>query len=193
METIEERMNFYVRTNLSDKAARFLALTFPKISPNMWTVIGLFATLGAFVVIVKCGLFIGAFATLISSLVDSVDGGVARARNSATSFGAFLDEMSDRFGEMFIFAAIFWVVEKCWSVYAAPISSFMASYINAAAKARGFRPSAGTVTGRPGRIVLLFLLMLGSPWLPISQTLWLIVALNFFTFFKRGYEVYRQM
>ena len=158
MNTLEEKVDFFVRKNINARVGAFLALRFPKISPNKWTAIGFLASLVAALFIVKFGLFWGAFAMLVSSLLDSVDGSVARARNSATSFGAFLDDIADRFGEIFYFSAIFWL-ESSLSVFFAGITSVLVSYFNASAKARGFKPSAGTVTGRPGRIILLFLLM----------------------------------
>jgi phosphatidylglycerophosphate synthase len=192
METIGQAVSSVIRTKVNDKVGKFLSITFPKISPNKWTTIGLLASLVAAFIIFKYGLFWGAFAMFFASLIDSVDGSIARAKNSTTSFGAFFDEVCDRFGEMFIFAAIFWIVEKSWSVYIAPISSFMASYIGAAAKARGFKPSWSEVTGRPGRIVLLFLLMVASRWFPITQTLWLLVFLNIYAIIKRWLEVKKQ-
>jgi CDP-diacylglycerol--glycerol-3-phosphate 3-phosphatidyltransferase len=191
MEKIEEKVNAYVRNNVNEKVGSFLSITFPKISPNKWTAIGVLASLAAAFIIVKYGLFFGAFAIAISSSFDLFDGAVARARKKESRFGAFLDDIADRFGEIFYFSAIFWL-EKSFAVFFAGISSVLVSYFNASAKARGFKPSAGTVTGRPGRIILLFILMLISPWTEISLTLWLVVALNIYTLVKRGIEIKKQ-
>jgi len=190
IDEIETRVNFFVRTNLIAKVGAFLASVFPKLSPNALTLLGIVLAFLASLFIVWRGLVAGAFAMLLSSLPDAFDGEIARAKNKSTSFGAVLDDICDRSGEMFIFAAIFWVTEKCWSIYAAPISSFFVSYLNATAKANGFKLSSGKVLGRPGRIVLLFLLMLSSYWFPISKTLWLIVLLNIYILVKRLLNVY---
>jgi CDP-diacylglycerol--glycerol-3-phosphate 3-phosphatidyltransferase len=191
METIEERVNCYVRENVNDKVGSFLSITFPNISANKWTTIGFLASIAAAFVVVKCGLSWGALAIAISSSFDLFDGAVARARNEESRFGAFLDDIADRIGEIFYFSAIFWL-NSSFAVFFAGITSVLVSYFNASAKARGFKPSSGTVTGRPGRIILLFLLMLLSPWFPVSKTLWLIVFLNIFTLVKRGLEVRKQ-
>jgi len=191
IDEIEARVNFFVRTNVIAKVGAFLASIFPKLSPNTITIAGIIAALIASSLIVWFGLFAGAFAMLLSSLFDSLDGGVARAKNNSTSFGAFLDDVADRVGEIFYFSAIF-CLNNNFAVFFAGISSVLVSYFNASAKARGFKPSSGTVTGRPGRIIILFILMLASPWFLISQSLWLIVGLNIFTLVKRGLEVQKQ-
>lgn len=192
METIEQRVNSVVRTKVNDKVGKFLSITFPKISPNKWTTIGFIAALSASLSIVFwLGLFWGAFAIAISSSFDLFDGAVARARKKESRFGAFLDDIADRFSEIFYFSAIFWL-NSSFSVFFAGITSVLVSYFNASAKARGFKPSSGTVTGRPGRIILLCILMLISPLISISFTIWLIVALNILTLIKRGLEVKKQ-
>lgn len=191
METIEERLNTYVRNNVNDKVGKFLSLTFPKISANKWTVIGFVAGLIAAFIVVRYGLLWGALAIAVSSSFDLFDGAVARARKKESYFGAFLDDIADRFSEIFYFGAIF-LLNNSLAVFFAGITSILTSYFNASARARGFKPSTGTVTGRPGRIVLLVLLMLLSWLFPISITFWLIVFLNFITLVKRGLEVKKQ-
>jgi len=191
IDEIEARVNFFVRTNVISKVGAFLASVFPKLSPNALTLLGIVLAFLASLFIVWQGLVAGAFAMLLSSLPDAFDGEIARARNRSTSFGAFLDDIADRFGEIFYFSAIYFL-DNSTAVFFAGISSILVSYFNATAKANGFKLSSGKVTGRPGRTVLLFLLMLLSYWFPISKTLWLIVLLNIFTLFKRGLEVKKQ-
>jgi len=191
METIEEKVNSYVRNNVNDKVGSFLSITFPKISPNKWTAIGFLASLAAAFIVVKCGLLWGTAAIAISSSFDWIDGAVARARKKESRFGAFLDDIADRFGEIFYFSAIFWQ-SSSFAIFFAGITSVIVSYFNASAKARGFNPSSGKITGRSGRIALLCFLMLLSPLFPISITFWLIVFLNFITLVKRGLEVKKQ-
>jgi phosphatidylglycerophosphate synthase len=186
MGKIESRVNSVFREKINARVGRFLAKT--RASPNLLTLLGILASFIACLITIKYGLFIGAFAVLISSLFDTLDGAVAKARNQTTSLGAFLDDIADRFGEIFYFTAIFWL-ESNLTVFLAAITSILVSYFNASARARGFKPSSGTITGRPGRIILLFILMLLSPWLPISVTLWLVVLLNVYTLVKRGLEV----
>ena len=186
---IEEKINSAWRKIVNEKVGILLAKT--KISPDTLTVIGIFASLIAAGIIIKYGLVIGALAILFASLFDLLDGAVAKAKNSATSFGAFLDDVADRIGELFYFSAIFWI-ESNFPVFVAAVTSILVSYINASGKLRGFKISSGTVWGRPARIILLCVLMLISPWFKISATLWILITLNIFTLLKRGYEIKKQ-
>lgn len=186
---MEEKINSTVRKVIKERAGIPLSKT--KVSPNTLTVLGAFASLAACLIIIKYGLIVGAFFVLFSSLFDVLDGAVAKARNQTTSLGALLDDVADRLGEMCYFAGIFWQ-ESYFSVFLAALSSLVVSYFAASAKARGFKISSGTITGRPGRIVLLFVLMLLSPVFAISITIWLVVILNVYTLVKRGLEVQKQ-
>lgn len=186
---MEERINFAVREVINEKAGVPLSKT--RVSPNTLTILGAFASLATCLIIVKYGLFVGAFAILFSSLFDVLDGAVAKARNQATSLGALLDDVADRLGEICYFAGIFWITPS-FSVFLAAIISVLVSYFAASAKARGYNVSSGTVTGRPGRIVLLVILMLVSSWFPVAKTLWLLIVLNVYTLVKRGLEVQKQ-
>jgi len=186
---MEEKINSAVREVINERAGIPLSKT--RVSPNALTVLGAFASLAACLIIIKYGLFVGAFAILFSSLFDVLDGAVAKARNQTTSLGALLDDVADRIGEICYFAGIFWQ-ESHFSVFLAASISLIVSYFAASAKARGYKISSGTITGRPGRIVLLVILMLIGTWFPISKTLWLLIVLNVYTLVKRGLEVQKQ-
>ena len=107
-----------------------MSITFPKIAANKWTTIGFLASLVAAFIVVKCGLLWGALAIAVSSSFDLFDGAVARARKEESRFGAFLDDIADRFGEIFYFSAIFWL-NSSFSVFFAGITSVLVSYFNA--------------------------------------------------------------
>lgn len=190
IDEAEARVNFFVRTEVIARVVPFLTSTFPKLSPNALTLLGAVLAFLTSLLIVWQGLVVGAIPVAISALPDAFDGEIAKTKKRVTKFGAVLDDTCDRFGEMLIFAAIFWVTEKRWSIYIAPISSFFVSYLNATAKANEFQLSSGKALGRPGRIILLSLLMLLSYWFPISKTLWLIVLLNIYVLVKRFLNVY---
>jgi len=186
---MEEKINLFFRNYVCIPIGRWLAKK--GVPPNNITLFGLFLSVAAALLTVIFGLFVGAFAVAVSALPDAFDGEVARAGNNTTNFGSFLDDVTDRFGESFYFIAIY-LLQASLAVLVAGISSILVSYSKASAGRWGFELSSGKAMGRPGRIILLAVLMLASPWLAISQTLWLVVALNLFIFFKRFYEVYRQ-
>ena len=80
-------------------------LAFIPLRPNHWTMFALFlAAMGAFAIALLHDLFLGLLFFMVGGALDMVDGAVARARNEATKFGAFLDGVSDRFMEaLFLF------------------------------------------------------------------------------------------
>lgn len=189
--TLDKRVSDYFRNNVNDKVGQFLSITFPKISANKWTTMGFLAALGASFFIVWRGLFWGSFAVMVSSSFDWIDGAVARARQKESRFGALLDDLTDRLGEFFYFIAIY-LVRPSVAVLIAGFTSFLVSYVKADGERRGFTISYGESTGRSGRIILLIILMILSPWVSISSTLWLLAALNIFTIVRRGKEIYQQ-
>lgn len=186
---METRINTTWRSNVNAKLGKALAKT--GISPNALTLIGILFSLMAAVAIVQYGLLLGAFAMLFAAFFDLLDGAVAKATNRTTKFGAFLDEISDRAGEACYFSAIF-LLNPFFSVFLAAVTSVLVSYIKLSAERRGFRILSGTVSGRPVRIGLLFVFMLLSPAIGISDSVWLITALNIFTILTRIREVMAQ-
>src|SRR6266700_7878353 len=78
------------------------------ISPNTLTIIGLlfsFITAGT---IAQGYLFLGGWLVLFAGIFDMFDGAMARARNAATTFGAFLDSTLDRYSESIILFGLLW-------------------------------------------------------------------------------------
>lgn len=186
---MEEKINLVVRNRVNLPVGAFLART--GITPNTLTLVGVFASFVAAIITIEYGLFVGAFAMFLSSLFDTLDGAVAKATNRVTKFGAVLDDAADRVGELLYFSAIFWL-ENTFPVFLAATTSFLVSYLAASAKARGYKISSGVVWGRPGRIILLFLLMVIDQWVKIYFSIWAITVLNFFVLFKRSLEIKKQ-
>lgn len=187
--SVEERINLFFRNKVNIPIGTWLAKK--SISPNDITTIGIFASIAAALLTVIFGLFVGAFAILISSLPDLFDGAVAKVNHCSTKLGAVMDDVADRSGEFIYFGAILWL-ESNISIYLAAATSFLVSYLAASAKSQDYKMSSGAIWGRPARIVLLFILMLASPWLKISFTIWAIIVLNIYTFTKRWFEIKRQ-
>ena len=79
------------------------------ISPNVWTVIGLFfAFVSSLIYGLKFeySLILGGAILLISGFFDIVDGQVARYTNKITKSGGFLDSVFDKIAEVSIFFGI---------------------------------------------------------------------------------------
>src|SRR5260370_3475979 len=72
------------------------------ISPNTLTVLGLLLSILTAFIIAQGWLFAGGLLVLFAGIFDMFDGAMARARNAATTFGAFFDSTLDRYSESII-------------------------------------------------------------------------------------------
>ena len=135
-----------------------LALIVP-FSPNTVTLTGFVATIVSCLVL-SFSLEIGGILILLSGFFDVMDGAVARAKGMATSYGAFLDSVLDRYADAAMLLAIFWHMVSQQSTVGMILSlvslvgSFLISYARARAEGLGVSCNLG-IMERPERIVLL--------------------------------------
>jgi CDP-diacylglycerol--glycerol-3-phosphate 3-phosphatidyltransferase len=131
------------------------------ITPNRVTVIG-FAVVAVAAIMVALGqLLAGAVILVAGSLLDAVDGALARATGGTTPFGGFLDSTLDRAAEAILYAGIVVYflrtdadpIPPVVLALAALCGSFMVSYTRAKAEAIGVSASVG-LAPRTERLVL---------------------------------------
>jgi CDP-diacylglycerol--glycerol-3-phosphate 3-phosphatidyltransferase len=132
------------------------------ITPNGVTVIGFFVVVVAAGLVAAGHLLTGAAVLVAGSLLDAVDGALARATGGSTTFGSFLDSTLDRAAEAILYIAI---VAYFLGFNADPLGpvlltltalcgSFMVSYTRAKAEAIGVSASVG-LAPRTERLVLI--------------------------------------
>jgi CDP-diacylglycerol---glycerol-3-phosphate 3-phosphatidyltransferase len=103
------------------------------------------------------GLVLGA-----ASLLDMLDGALARATGKTTRFGAILDSAGDRISDAALLLGIaLWFTRQGETTavqvtYVALVASFLVSYIRARGEAMGFDATVGLCT-RPERVIVLAL------------------------------------
>ncbi len=113
------------------------------LSPNQFTLIGLLLAaavpIGFFI-----HPFIGLLFMIISGIADTLDGLLARRRNAASVFGAFLDSTLDRISDFFYlfgFWILFWNVNRfilaSGLIFASSLATVMISYVKARSEALG--------------------------------------------------------
>jgi len=142
------------------------------VTPNMLTGIGLLLSIVTAAVIAQGFLFAGGWLVLFAGIFDMFDGAMARVRNAATTFGAFLDSTLDRYSESIILFGLLWYVmqhpdlqeplwpaahEQTWMIvfiYAAVVGSLMVSYTKARAEGLGIECKTGLLA-RPERVIIL--------------------------------------
>ena len=144
----------------------------------------------------------GGVLVLVVGAFDMLDGAVARATGSASTFGAFLDSTLDRYSEgavylgLLVFFARQGDLTMLVVAYLVLLGSFIVSYTRARAEGLGLKCEVGLLP-RPERIVLLGLGLLLNQWLlPLGFSflvvvLWTLVVLVNFTALQRVLHVRR--
>lgn len=103
---------------------------------------------------------------VFAGVLDVLDGRIARQSNQQTPCGALLDSVSDRWGELFVFAGYLWFLQDSpWlvAVMAAIGGSMMVSYTRARAESLGVALSGG-IMQRAERIALVTCGSLIAAW-----------------------------
>jgi CDP-diacylglycerol---glycerol-3-phosphate 3-phosphatidyltransferase len=127
-----------------------------RVSPNVITASSLLLC-GVTGAAVALGHLPGAvWLYVFAGILDVLDGRLARVANQQTPAGALFDSVSDRWGELFVFAGYVWFLhDSPWllAVMSAIGGSMMVSYTRARAEGLGVTLSGG-VMQRAERIVL---------------------------------------
>ena len=131
-------------------AARSMSrLARSRVTPNALTAAGvLLCTAGAIVVYFEdrnelAAFWVGAALFIVGSILDILDGALARTSGKATPFGAFVDSMTDRVSEGVMLASIALIFMREGNqvalafTFAAAVGSFLVSYARAKAEILG--------------------------------------------------------
>lgn len=159
-----------------------VGLTRTRVTPNALTTAGVSLCLAASVVVFFeyrnpwLAYWLGAFLFVVGSILDILDGALARAGGKTTPFGAFLDSTTDRVGEAAMLGAIALIFHRydhpvaLALAFAGVAGSLLVSYTRARAEALGLKGDVG-IGSRAERVVVI---TAGLVLAPIS--IWLLVA-----------------
>lgn len=171
----------------------------------MVTLVGLLLSIVTALVIASGSIVAGGALVLFAGIFDMFDGAMARVRNAATTFGAFLDSTLDRYSESIILGGLLfyalqrptlhealwpWANEQQWMIiliFVAAIGSLMVSYAKARAEGLGLECKTGLLA-RPERVVILAIGLL------TGTTIWalaLLAVLSHVTAVERILHVWR--
>ncbi len=125
------------------------------IKPNHLTLLGLFfGFISAYEIYV--GNYISALSALIlSSLMDALDGALARTKGMVSDFGGFLDSVLDRYVDIAVFFALGFRIEWFIAVFALT-GALMVSYTRARAEKVIERCDVG-IAERGERLILIMI------------------------------------
>ena len=142
--------------------------------------------------------WLGAAAFIVGSILDILDGALARVGGKQSAFGAFLDSLVDRVGEGFMLAAIALVFARDDDLVfvvvaaAAIAGSFLVPYARAKAEALGFRGDVG-IGSRAERVVVISAGLILAPWGVLPWAILLLAVTAWVTVVQRVLHVRREL
>jgi CDP-diacylglycerol--glycerol-3-phosphate 3-phosphatidyltransferase len=122
------------------------------LMPNTITLTGLAGNaLGAYF-LAQGNFLVGGLLVLIMGPIDALDGAMARLRGEASDFGAFVDSVTDRYSELFIYGGLLatFVATRQMTLilltFVAAAGSVLVSYVKARAESLQFDARGGMLT-----------------------------------------------
>jgi len=191
-----------VARNAASRSITGLART--RVTPNALTASGVLLCLAASVLVLfenrheLLFYWLGAMVFVAGSVLDILDGALARAGGKTTPFGAFLDSTTDRISEGFMLTAIAFVFARHGRdvfvavAMAAVAGSFLVSYTRARAEALGLRGDVG-IGSRAERVVVITAGLVLAPWGVLPWAIALLAATAWITVVQRVLHVRRQL
>ncbi len=161
-----------LRSEDTDKLLRGVASF--GLGPNAWTAISILLALAGLAALIYHRLGVGLALFILSGLMDMVDGAVARATNSATAMGAFIDGVLDRYVELLLILGLtiyigstefLSVPSEAWMILLV-FGAMMTSFVRAYADHRGIikdpaeQKRMGGLLERAERLILIYIGML---------------------------------
>jgi CDP-diacylglycerol---glycerol-3-phosphate 3-phosphatidyltransferase len=140
----------------------------------------------------------GAIVFVIGSLLDILDGALARAGGKVTPFGAFLDSTTDRIGEAFMLGAIGLALARDGNetrlafTFAALAGSFLVPYARSKAEALGLKGDVG-IGSRAERVVVITGGLVFAPWGGLQWAIYFLAATAWLTVLQRILHVRREL
>jgi CDP-diacylglycerol---glycerol-3-phosphate 3-phosphatidyltransferase len=187
---------------LASRSVTGLART--RITPNALTTVGVTLCLVAAVLVPfesrdkLLFYWLGAGVFVVGSILDILDGALARVGGKSTVFGAFLDSTTDRVGEGAMLAAIALVLTRAGNdiavvfTVAAVAGSFLVPYVRAKAEALGLRGDVG-LGSRAERVVVITAGLVLAPWGGLQWAIYLLAATSWVTVLQRILHVRKQL
>jgi len=187
---------------LASRSVTGLART--RVTPNALTTAGVTLCLVAAVLVPfesrdkLLYYWLGAAVFVVGSVLDILDGALARAGGKSTVFGAFLDSTTDRVGEGAMLAAIALVFTRAGNdiavvfTVAAVAGSFLVPYVRAKAEALGLRGDVG-LGSRAERVVVITGGLVLAPWGGLQWAIYLLAATSWVTVVQRILHVRKQL
>jgi CDP-diacylglycerol---glycerol-3-phosphate 3-phosphatidyltransferase len=175
-----------------------------RVSPNALTAAGVATCIVAAIVVYfeyrneLLAFWVGAALFTIGSIMDILDGALARRSGKTTPFGAFVDSTTDRIGEGFMLGAIALIFSRDGNEVALAFAiaalggSFLVSYTRSRAEALGLKGDVG-IGSRAERVVVIVSGLVLAPWGVLPWAIYLLTVTAWITVVQRVLSVRAQM
>jgi len=175
-----------------------------RVSPNALTAAGVILCAAAAVVVYfeyrseYLAYWLGATLFVVGSVLDILDGALARSSGKGTPFGAFLDSTTDRISEGFMLGAIALVFSRHGNqvalafAFAAVAGSFLVSYTRARAEVLGLKGDVG-LGSRAERVVVIVAGLVLAPWGVLPWAIYFLTVTAWITVLQRVLSVRAQL
>ena len=163
------------------------------LTPNAVTVVGLFLSLLSAYLFYLREPRLAALALLIGSLVDALDGTLARMTGKTSRFGAFLDSTLDRVSDGAILFGIALGDLADWRMaFLAFMGSYLVSYERCRAELAGSGKLAVGIAERAERLLILMAFSFAGVEY-VKYGVYLVGILAWITVVQRFYVAYRRL
>ena len=187
---------------LAARSVHGLART--RITPNALTAAGVTLCLVSAVIVYfeyrneLLAFWLGAVVFFVGSVLDILDGALARRSGKGTEFGAFIDSTTDRVGEAAMLGAVAIVLMReadelgVALTVAGLAGGMLVPYARARAEALGLKGEVG-FGGRGERVAIIVGGLVLAPWLSLTWAMGLLTIAAWSTVLQRILLVRRQL
>lgn len=182
----------YLNRRASVPIARALSRTF--VTPNQVSVAALAIAAGAAALLMIGANIEAAVLIQASSIVDGVDGDLARAKKMASTFGGLFDAVLDRYADAAIAAGMAVYAYQNESLpgalvlgFAAMVGFILVSYSRARLETEGGRDVASDLLGVASRDVRLLALAIGAA---VGQCWWALAIVGALSYATVGWRLW---
>ena len=183
------------------------------LTPNRLSLLGLILTAVAAAVILEEWLFTAVLVMTLAGVADGLDGMVARASQTASKRGGYLDTITDRYSDVLLFGALMfcgWLEPLGWDGETMPLlgemegevwalgaltGALLTSFARASAERLGVDQEGVGIVERPERLAILALGLLAGLFMIelVTLTLVLLTVLGHITVLERAVHFWRQV
>ena len=189
--TFSDRMRVWFKWAIDPLASFFNRIG---LTPNAMTLVGLAGNFAGAYFVSRGEMTVGGLLMLVSTPFDALDGAMARLRGEANEWGAFVDSVTDRYGELAILGGLLYHFASSGDslssvvTFAAAAGTVLVSYVKARAEAVGFEAKVGLLSRVERYLVLAPALVFNLPRIAI----WILAVFANYTALQRIFHVRAQ-